>query len=354
MLAVLFRNPVARLLVGIWGKLLAAFILIGWLTGLVAELGVSLAVFAIATGSIFVVDRLLYLGKAMGRHLAGHRFLCPECLRFGPFCFACADCGEEVPPLVVDGYCACECTSNRLEPPRHRKSPPRFEALCMHCQARSDRALYHHRRVRVVGTLFRDDPARLCGALDIGDPGKASSICVCDDGTRLTYVVPLDALPDGAPPLPLDHALRALEAIWINDAERPLALGQLIDRFLRRSGLTETERKRITILVRQTALPPAGAHLLATRFGALQCGKEPRALLSAGAFGRETTFLRYAELAPGPPADEWSSPDSSELFERAARRLAADRAEQRRYPGRYGNRQPGPRGDGTGPNQNRH
>jgi hypothetical protein len=121
------------------------------------------------------------------------------------------------------------------------------------------------------------------------------SVYVCDDGVVLTDIVPLETRQASASPLPHDHALRALKALWLDGGEAPLLLGQMIDRFIRRSNLSEAQLKKVTVLARKSELPPAARHLFAARFRAIHYGVEPGPLLAHGPSRRGTVSLQHVE-----------------------------------------------------------
>src|SRR5262249_37338608 len=129
-------------------------------------------------------------------------------------------------------------------------------AYCRLCARNCDRSLHHERQVRVVAALLPADFGVLCET--IGTPPRRSlriGPSCCDEGGRLTYVLKLSALTDAARDLPLLHALREVKAFWLNLAEvDPLALGRAADRFIRQAGLTEWQRRAMTICVRQHRL----------------------------------------------------------------------------------------------------
>jgi hypothetical protein len=308
MFTALFRTPLLRCIASLWWLPTVTFVL-GWAT-LVAgrfyflSLGFSALVAAVGGFALAAtaIDRGLALREWRRHRREGHRFLCPECLHFGPFRFGCAICGE-VPPLAAHVARIClgdgdHCPECRVREEKAILQP--LEAYCPRCGNRVDLGGYHNRRVRVLGTLSRDDRHALYAALGVSNPPAEGGVSICDDGARLTYVMPLDDLIDAAQELSGRHALHAVEAIWLDGAQmEPLALGQVVDRFIRQSRLTDEERRAITICVRAESLPAPMEHLLATRFGAIRYGVDAKAMIEQGATGWGTAFLRQARLEYG-------------------------------------------------------
>jgi hypothetical protein len=79
------------------------------------------------------------------------------------------------------------------------------------------------------------------------------------------------------------HALWAVERIWLDGSDvEPLGVGEAVDRFLHRTGLSGTRRQAISICVSENA-PEATLRLLTARFGAVACGVAPADLIGADA-----------------------------------------------------------------------
>jgi hypothetical protein len=270
----------------------------------------ALAVFTVLAGPLCLLDASLYLRKALLRRIAGHRFLCPECLRFGPFRWACGRCGEEAPPDVVHWGMAWTCGCPVLHNGRGLLPDgldPTMQAFCPECRSSMDLARYHHRRVRVLGVFSAEALGAFQAAVEAASPGVDGQICVCDDGARLTYILPLHDLTADARGLSDTHAVRHLEAIWLDVADpEPLALGGLLDRFVNRSGLTEEQRRRITVCVPQAELPAVVTRLLSARFGRVRYEITPGDLLDQASRGRRAAFLRNSRLdiPESPPLPE--------------------------------------------------
>src|SRR5262249_38788395 len=153
---------------------------------------------------------------------------------------------------------------------------------CTHCQATCDRHVYHRRQVRALATLLPVDLATLRDASGAGETEAHENHGYChDDGGRLTYVLgPVDP-DDTAVALPRGHSVRAsIKPVWLDGAGiEPLELGQALDRFIFEAGLTEAQRRTMTVCVRREALEPAAQNVLAARFGAIRYGVAPADLL---------------------------------------------------------------------------
>jgi hypothetical protein len=230
------------------------------------------------------------------------RFLCPHCLHFGDFNFACGGCGGKVEEFVVhtNGAYADSCAHCQALLFSHDGADGvGIRAYCQRCNETCDGSIHHQRQVRVVGTLLSADFRPLC----------------YNDGTSLTYVLNLTALdmleksqiandyPNEINKLqtgsknqstyllhllvmPLiirfalkhAHAVNALEFIWVDaarDDQQALALelGQAADRLIRqRASLPKARRRALAVCVPQTRLDPVVEHVLRTRFGSIRYG----------------------------------------------------------------------------------
>jgi hypothetical protein len=189
---------------------------------------------------------------------AYHRFLCPRCLHFGGFRFACGACGNEIESFTVltGGAYASDCQSchTRL----FAGNEAQVAAYCENCLSGCDRSLHHERRVRVIATLLAGDFGLIC-RLTGAQPLKAAdhqTFACADDGECLRYILSFD--PEAGvetADLPM-HALRNVETIWLDAAGAdPLRLGRIIDAF-----------------IRQPAPEAAIRNKLAALFGLLRCG----------------------------------------------------------------------------------
>jgi hypothetical protein len=245
------------------------------LTGIVAAAGLHAAGAALREGL---------------RHTSSdHRFLCPHCLRFGEYRFACGACGRAVDALTVHTYGAYvnDCPHcGVLLFSRDGESGVGVQAGCQHCARVCERQIYHEREVAVVGALRESDFAALCSAIGARPERTRGGIHAgChDDGARLTYLLSLGNLPTFAAALPGAHALWAVERIWVdgNDVE-PLKLGEAVDRFLQQTRLSAAGRQALAICVGGDAPSGASHRLLAARFGAVVDHVTPGHLIDAGA-----------------------------------------------------------------------
>lgn len=285
--APLFRHPVFRSLRPIcyYGMpaLVGAGLVLAQAPGAVGAVFLSLIFMALVVG---VLTLSTWHGSASKlrdelRHVSrGHRFLCPGCLQFGPIRYACPDCEEEVEPFVIHtgGLYLNDCPHCHTQVFRFRRLRKYHElaTYCARCPARLSPGVYHSRRVQVLGTLRETDLAALQQA---AGSRRAEFLCI-DDGEQLTYALNLSHPPgEDAVLLPSDAA-RAAEAVWLDlEGFEPLALGQVVDRYIRRAALTEGARRSRVIWVRQETVAPAVRKLLETRFGEVRWGVEPKAFL---------------------------------------------------------------------------
>ena len=157
----LFRNPLLRLLGRLWWlpalTLLATWGLGGergwrWASnGIVAYLAVVAGMIcaAWARGTFAAVREHARLSSAQ------HRFLCPQCLHFGGFHFACGACGKRVEDFLV--HTGGDYVNNCRHCKAELLTQKGVQARCEHCQHACERAVYHQRQVGVLGALLPDD-----------------------------------------------------------------------------------------------------------------------------------------------------------------------------------------------------
>lgn len=294
MIRTLARNPLLRTLTQNW-----------WLPVLVAPLfSVFLGFTLPVAGALAAMMPLIYGAAVVGiasaacahggiaalreawRHeRQGHRFLCPHCLRFGEFRFACWACGHEVDPLIVHtrgayvNDCA-ECGARLCA--RDGKLETAVQAFCRHCSRACEREIHHERRVRVIGTLRESDFTTVCDAIGVEPARTLGGIDRggYDDGERMTFVLSLAKLPGFAAMLPDAHALWSIEQLWLDGSDgKSLDLGEASDRFLHRSGLSEARRQRLTVTVGGTVPDGPARRLLNARFGKVVYRVPPAALV---------------------------------------------------------------------------
>ncbi len=204
-----------------------------------------------------------------GRRL-NHRFLCPNCLHFGGFDFACGECWAEIPDYA-NGKNTQTC-------PRCQRSLLSADgngvrAYCKRCKGNCDRAIYHQRQVRVLATLRPADSQSLYRAISGQEyQPQGGRGYVYDDGERLAYVLNLSDFTDETHSLPQTHALWEIESIWLdvsasNPKELALEWGEAADGFIAQAKLTEAQRRAITVCVRQAEADTVVKPVLETRFG---------------------------------------------------------------------------------------
>src|SRR5574341_819465 len=144
------------------------------------------------------------------------RFLCPNCLHFGGFDFACGECWAEIPDYTNENETqACP----RCQLSLFSADGGSVRAFCKQCKGNCDRGIYHQRQVRVLATLRLSDSAslyRAIGGQEYQPQGGKGH--VYDDGERLAYVLNLSDFTDEAHPLPPTHALWEIESIWLDAA----------------------------------------------------------------------------------------------------------------------------------------
>ncbi len=237
MLAV-FRRGWVRIL--FWGSMGLAFWICPFPPFVILPLiatGCALLVAAVLLG-VFLANAACLLGEWLGRIATRHRFLCPECLSFGPNRYACGSCSQEVETAVgrTGGLVANSCghCSSRL----FRRGEHPGVGLRAYCRCGGASGAFRHSvTTRVIGVA----PSVRHGVLAHleGDPRVTADALHLEllDGDELTMLIPLDLaqhptlLGIGA-----KHGvavrvsvLTALEQIWIDAHATPLETARILD-----------------------------------------------------------------------------------------------------------------------------
>lgn len=240
----------------------------------------------------------------MRRSRTALRFLCPACLHFWDYHFACKSCGHRISSLQIktggiwDNECS-QCGQQLFS--YSLTSESQIQLVCDNCQQSCELHIHYQRRVRVLATLCADDFAELCRTARVSQkrslhtaPGKHNwyltplsfvigkenlprgmKFSCQDDGECLTYILLSDEWKPGKF-VALQHALRHVEAIWVN-AENisPLEIGQALDRLIRHSDLEEAQRRKISVCVPQSELDQVIRNRLEALLGKINCDIEP-------------------------------------------------------------------------------
>ncbi len=319
----LFRNPFIRLVgkFGFWPMWLAIMVgILGGETGSIIAGSISAvylaAIFGVF-GSALGHGTWIALRNRVRRLFSRHRFLCPHCLNYGGFYYACGACTEQIEDLVVytDGVYVNDCANcHELIFSRDGLEGRGVRAHCQWCHGTCDREIHHNRQIRVIGALRAVDFDSLCQIT--GATGRRAQDGVeyffADDGIGLMYVLNLGTVSRPISALPLTHAVWNLASLWLNagepipvlaeklgravalsatpepvpiesvwvdaEGEDPhqlaLELGEAADRFIRDTELTEKRRRALTVSVHQKELHPAVQHVLESRFDVINYGVE--------------------------------------------------------------------------------
>ncbi len=217
------------------------------------------------------------------RRALGLRFLCPECLRFGPVRHACGACGGELEPFVIHtrglylNDCA-RCRARIFPTSWAAGTPP--NARCNGCGAMLNANL-HSLRVRVVGVLCPSDLEAVAEEVDTSAHyGWGGGHLYHDLGTERVYVLDVAEVEPEGDFFSERHAAREVEALWLDAVlDEPLNLGETLDRFFRRAGISEARRKVLPVFIARKELAPAVRNVLAGRLGCLTFGATPHAAL---------------------------------------------------------------------------
>ncbi|MGH9842684.1 MAG: HEAT repeat domain-containing protein, partial [Blastocatellia bacterium] len=226
------------------------------------------------------------------------RFLCPNCLNFSEFRYACGYCWKEV---KISRSFSQDLENKKCSYCRNSFSPPAempwygLLAQCEHCQEKFDRTIYHHREVRVLGAFQSVDFARLCQAV-IGQETELQGCrgYIFDDGAQLTYLLDLNVLTDPAFSLPHAPALSEVEAIWldaIEDNSPPwdFELIKMVHRFIAHSG----KQSGLKVCVSRPDLNEVVKDALPTPFVIIKYE-----IAAADFFGARTNAMALGEIGP--------------------------------------------------------
>jgi hypothetical protein len=200
------------------------------------------------------------------RHRARHRFLCPDCLRFAAVRYACAGCRHPLPETLAatKGLYVRDCP--HCDTPHFPNRTSTLAAYCPHCHGQGEPAHRHGHRVRVVATLLPQDYLRLCRSADVPDARRDEGFTWIVSPQTILVIVNLSsfAIPD---PLPEDHLLCHLDALWMSGIESDaLALAQAADRLFQHLGEKAFVRKKLPLYVNQRECDPAVRNMLSVRF----------------------------------------------------------------------------------------
>jgi HEAT repeat protein len=130
----------------------------------------------------------------------------------------------------------------------------------------------------VLATLRSADSELLCRAIrgqesrSLGGKGY-----VYDDGAQLAFVLNLSTFRGEALRPSRTHALWEMESIWLDQtASEPKGLalewGEAADRFINQTKLTEAQRRKINVCVRQAEANSVVKAVLDARFGGVRSG----------------------------------------------------------------------------------
>jgi HEAT repeat protein len=155
----------------------------------------------------------------------------------------------------------------------------------------------------VLATLRSADSELLCRAIrgqesrSLGGKGY-----VYDDGAQLAFVLNLSAFTGEALRPSRTHALWEMESIWLDQtASEPKGLalewGEAADRFINQTKLTEAQRRKINVCVRQAEANSVVKAVLDARFGGVRSGVAEAEFLFQRA---QTKAVAVREIASPP------------------------------------------------------
>ncbi len=289
----LFRNPLFSLLRRFWGLPIIIPALAWGFGGLK---GLELALEFLVTCLVIIIGIVgtalahgwyAKLRESIRRRVSGYKFLCPSCLHFGDFHFACGACGAEVEPFLVN-TCGVyvndclECHQPLFSEREGNTAGPK--AYCPNCLDRCERNPHHSRRVRVVATILSRDFDLFC-CLPGAQKGQArdgTQFLYLDDGSDLSFVLDLSDLQQSRDTKMPAHASLNLEAIWLDAAgAESLELARAVDAFLRTPVGAAIRQADVSFCLRQEEPDPVLENRLEAQFQRVRCGIEPMNLLSS-------------------------------------------------------------------------
>jgi hypothetical protein len=259
---------------------LAAHLVLGYLVFLLCVVGLLVA--ANQHGKLSAAARTLF------RQVRGWRFLCPECLQFGPERFACGACGAEVEEFLLHthGLYLNDCPA--CHAPVFAGDQPAVQARCLHCRAGVD-LRYHQRRVRVFGVLGEQALQELTHWPLVLQHAAAGRYLCADDGAQLTCLVNVEDPPNSVALFDPAHACCSIEALWLSLPEDDLlGLAQRLDRFLRRAQLSPEQCAALPVWAQGSEWSSAARSLLEARFPNVEYGVT-----------KDAVFARCVESATG-------------------------------------------------------
>lgn len=267
----------------------------------------------------------------------GHRFLCPRCLCLGGFDFACRECGHEVDPYLGvtndEGAPVCARCESRLAGDGGSVDAG-LRAACRRCGWQGDRAVFHERRVRVVGVVSPDDLREFCA----GNPGltwmPGAGYSAADDGECLTYVLDLSTVRDDIRSSHPWHATHALETLWLDHAAAAMrSLRPVLLSYIQLTQIPWPRRRTIAVYIRHPDPLFEVVNLLAAQFGAVRPRVEAARVMT-GLPARETNASSLVQvhilgtLLPGDFGRLWAAMDEPRRWFKG-NRWAAEETEYR-------------------------
>jgi hypothetical protein len=123
----------------------------------------------------------------------------------------------------------------------------------------------------VLGVLCEEDLDEVGRVLEATPSTQAGLRIVRRDRENATVcVLNLGDLTRSREPLPAGHAARAVEGLWVRQAD-PLIQAEVVDRFALRTGLSDAELKKVRVAA-ATSLEPVAERALGARLGTLASG----------------------------------------------------------------------------------
>jgi hypothetical protein len=297
----LFRNPLLRLVWRLWWLPPLLFTLIGLIVGGAAGqtlflngtafcllLPVGMMLFAWLHG----LAKMILTGRERWRRQ--WRFLCPHCLKFGGFYYACGNCEQPLEPFaaLTEGLYVNDCSKcKKALFSRFRRTGSGVMARCEHCGKTCSRETHHRRKARVVATLIPQDFQHISSTLRLPER-RANDVryLLLDDGEFLTCLMNIHRFSIILPTWNSRHAIRSLSAIWLSGANMDsrsaaLAIGQAVNEwmlYVREMRASERWWRNLPMCVGPSDLDAAADHVLTSDFKNIEYGVSLQAFLEMG------------------------------------------------------------------------
>ena len=280
----LFQNPIFNFLHHYrYAPIIAT--LMAWGVGGKDGLVMALSVITVLTIVIGAIGLSLGVRKIRRRRRIekmreeGHyQFLCPHCLHFGEHFYECGVCSAEIQRFQVDTedefiQGCVECPPSLL--------PKKIEAMCSYCNVPSEAEQYHRRKVEVLVTLTTSEFKTLlkCTKATLPETDRQRGFLFNNHSNIFRYVLNFTNVPTAKSLRNEYYIWKWVDAVWLDvDQSDVLTIARDLDTLSHRLALTEQQRRRLTIFVRQAELDSVLRLRLEQQFGQIHYDISPEQL----------------------------------------------------------------------------